>query len=73
MAFHDKKSVTAMEHHATAGSPTQELAPGFMPKGVNDEPYGPFAIAGADHLYSGGAQKVRAISNDVAMGTFRPG
>ncbi|WP_025564877.1 molybdopterin cofactor-binding domain-containing protein [Psychromonas sp. SP041] len=73
MAFDDKKSVTAMEHHATAGWPTQVLAPGFMPKGVNDEPYDPFAIAGADHWYSVGAQKVRAISNDLAMATFRPG
>ena len=73
MAFDDKKSVTAMEHHATAGWPTQVLAPGFMPKGVNDEPYDPFAIAGADHWYSVGAQKVRAVSNDLAMATFRPG
>ena len=73
MAFDDKKAVTAMEHHATAGWPTQVLAPGFMPKGVNDEPYDPFAIAGADHWYSVGAQKVRAVSNDLAMATFRPG
>ena len=73
MAFDDKNTVTAMEHHATAGWPTQVLAPGFMPKGVNDEPYDPFAIAGADHWYSVGAQKVRAVSNDLAMATFRPG
>lgn len=73
MAFDDKKVVTAMEHHATAGWPTQVLAPGFMPKGVNEEPYDPFAIAGADHWYSVGAQKVRAVSNDLAMATFRPG
>ena len=73
MAFDDKNTVTAMEHHATAGWPTQVLATGFMPKGVNDEPYDPFAIAGADHWYSVGAQKVRAVSNDLAMATFRPG
>jgi isoquinoline 1-oxidoreductase subunit beta len=73
MAFDDKKSVTAMEHHAAAGWPTQVLAPGFMPKGVNDEPFDPFSIAGADHWYSVGAQKVRAVSNDLAIATFRPG
>lgn len=73
MAFDDNKAVTAMEHHATAGWPTQELAPGFMPKGINGEVYDPFAIAGADHWYSVGAQKVRAVSNDLAMATFRPG
>jgi isoquinoline 1-oxidoreductase beta subunit len=73
MAFDDNKSVTAMEHHAAAGWPTQVLAPGFMPKGVNDEPFDPFSIAGADHWYSVGAQKVRAISNDLAIATFRPG
>ena len=49
------------------------MVPSFMPKGVNDEPYDPFAIAGADHWYSVGAQKVRAISNDLANATFRPG
>jgi CO/xanthine dehydrogenase Mo-binding subunit len=73
MAFDDNKSVIGMEHHAAAGWPTEELAPGFMPKGVNDQPYDPFSIAGADHWYSVGAQKVRAISNDLALATFRPG
>jgi isoquinoline 1-oxidoreductase beta subunit len=73
MAFDDKKAVTAMEHHATAGWPTQVLAPGFMPKGTNGEPYDPFSIAGADHWYTVGAQKVRAVSNDLAIATFRPG
>ncbi|EEB83782.1 molybdopterin cofactor-binding domain-containing protein [Roseobacter sp. GAI101] len=62
-----------MEHHAAAGWPTQALAPGFMPKGVNDEPYDPFAIDGADHWYTVVAQRVRAISNDLANQTFRPG
>lgn len=73
MAFDDKKAVTAMEHHATAGWPTQVLAPGFMPKGTNGEPFDPFSIAGADHWYSVGAHKVRAVSNDLAIATFRPG
>lgn len=73
MAFDDAQAVTGMEHHASAGWPTQVMAPGFMPKGVNDEPYDPFAIDGADHWYSVGAHRVRAISNDLANQTFRPG
>ena len=40
--------IIAMDHAATAGWPTQILAPGFMPKGINGAPYDPFAIAGAD-------------------------
>ncbi|MFW2589381.1 molybdopterin cofactor-binding domain-containing protein [Sagittula sp. SSi028] len=73
MAFDDAQAVTGMEHHAAAGWPTQVMAPGFMPKGVNDEPYDPFAIDGADHWYTVGAHRVRAISNDLANQTFRPG
>jgi CO/xanthine dehydrogenase Mo-binding subunit len=73
MAFDGAGKVTAMEHAACAGWPTEILAPGFMPKGVNGVPYDPFAIAGADHWYNVGVQKVRAISNDLANTTFRPG
>jgi isoquinoline 1-oxidoreductase beta subunit len=49
------------------------MAAFFMPKGVNGEPYDPFAISGADHWYEVGALKVRALSNDLANTTFRPG
>ncbi|MEQ6202229.1 molybdopterin cofactor-binding domain-containing protein [Sulfitobacter sp. HNIBRBA2951] len=73
MAFDGAQAVTGMEHHAVAGWPTKVMAPGFMPKGVNDEPYDPFAIDGADHWYSVGAHLVRPISNDLAEQTFRPG
>lgn len=73
MAFDATGKVVGMEHHATAGWPTEVMVPSFMPKGTNDAPYDPFAIAGADHWYTVGAQKVRAISNDLANGTFRPG
>ena len=73
MAFDDAKSVTGMDHNAAAGWPTQVMVPSFMPKGVNDEPYDPFAIDGADHWYDVGALRVRAISNDLANATFRPG
>jgi CO/xanthine dehydrogenase Mo-binding subunit len=73
MAFDAKGAVIGMEHHAAAGWPTQVMAAFFMPKGTNGEPYDPFAISGADHWYEVGAQKVRAVSNDLANATFRPG
>jgi len=49
------------------------MAAFFMPKGTNGEPYDPFSISGADHWHEVGAQKVRALSNDLANATFRPG
>jgi CO/xanthine dehydrogenase Mo-binding subunit len=73
MAFAENGQVTAMEHDAAAGWPTQVMAPFFMPKGEGGAPYDPFAISGADHWYAVGAQKVRAISNDLANSSFRPG
>ena len=73
MAFGDGGKVIAMDHAASAGWPTEVMAPFFMPKGVNDKPYDPFAISGANHWYNVGAQRVRAISNDLANKTFRPG
>lgn len=73
MAFDADGQVTGMQHHASAGWPTQVMFPVFMPKGKNGEPYDPFAISGADHWYTVGAQRVRAVSNDLANRTFRPG
>ncbi|THD58138.1 molybdopterin cofactor-binding domain-containing protein [Phenylobacterium sp.] len=73
MAFGDGGKVIGMDHAASAGWPTEVMAPFFMPKGVNGVPYDPFAISGANHWYSVGAQRVRAISNDLANRTFRPG
>ena len=73
MAFDEVGGVTAMEHHAAAGWPTQVVAPSFMSKGQGGALYDPFAIAGADHWYDVGAQKVRALSNDLANSSFRPG
>ncbi|HEV2532537.1 xanthine dehydrogenase family protein molybdopterin-binding subunit, partial [Phenylobacterium sp.] len=73
MAFGEGGRVTAMDHAASAGWPTEVMAPFFMPKGTNGVPYDPFAINGANHWYSVGAQRVRAVSNDLANRTFRPG
>jgi CO/xanthine dehydrogenase Mo-binding subunit len=73
MAWDDAGRVTAMEHHAAAGWPTAAIAPFFLGKGVNGAPYDPFSISGADHWYTVGAQRVRALRNDLAESTFRPG
>lgn len=73
MGFDKDNTPIAMEHHVAAGWPTEIMAPFFMPKGEKDAPFDPFAINGANHWYSVGAHKVRAISNDLANQTFRPG
>jgi CO/xanthine dehydrogenase Mo-binding subunit len=73
MALGDDGRVKAMEHAASAGWPTQILAPGFMPPGTNGRPYDPFSINGANHWYDVGPQRIRAISNDLANKSFRPG
>jgi isoquinoline 1-oxidoreductase beta subunit len=73
MAFDTGGKIVAMEHHASAGWPTAVMAPSVMPKALHDVPYDPFAIAGADHWYNVGAQRVRALSNGLANRSFRPG
>ena len=74
LAFDPQGNVAAMEHHASAGWPTSVYAsPADMPKTADGTPYDPFAIDGADHWYSVGAQRVRALSNDLANNAFRPG
>jgi len=73
MAFGENGQVTAMEHDAAAGWPTAAYAPSFMHKDKNGVEYDPFAIQGADHWYTVGAQRVRALRNDLANQTFRPG
>jgi len=73
MGFDKDGNVVGMEHHVAAGWPTEVMAPFFMPKGEKDVPFDPFAINGANHWYTVGAHKVRAISNDLANKAFRPG
>jgi CO/xanthine dehydrogenase Mo-binding subunit len=73
MAFGEGGRVAAMDHAACAGWPTLAMAPFFMPKGANGVAFDPFAINGANHWYTVGAQRVRAIGNDLANETFRPG
>jgi CO/xanthine dehydrogenase Mo-binding subunit len=73
MAFDEQGQVTAMEQHSAAGWPTQVMVPAFLGTGKNGEKFDPFAIHGAAHWYSFGAHRLRAISNDLANATFRPG
>ena len=78
LAFDAKDKVTAMEHHAAAGWPTEAQVTvagtvADMPKTHGGQPFDPFAIDGADHWYNVGAHRVRALSNDLAIKAFRPG
>lgn len=73
MAFGGDKQVVAMEHHAAAGWPTEVMAPALMTKGLGGKLYDSFAISGADHWYDVGPLRVRAVSNDLANATIRPG
>jgi isoquinoline 1-oxidoreductase subunit beta len=73
LAWGDGNKVAAMDHHAAAGWPTVTIAPYFLGKDAKGAPYDPFAISGADHWYTVGAQRVRALRNDLADRTFRPG
>ena len=73
MAWDDSGRVTAMDHDAVAGWPTATLAPAFMPKGLNGVPYDLFEIYGSDHWYTVGAQRVRALRNDLFDRNIRSG
>jgi isoquinoline 1-oxidoreductase beta subunit len=65
--------IAAMEHVAVAGWPSLTVFPGNMKKGTNGAPYDPFSISGADHWYDVGPLRVRAVNNDLAQRSFRPG
>jgi len=73
MAFDEREKIVGMQHHATAGWPTATMAAFFMGTGTNGEKFDPFSINGAQHWYDVGAHRVRAIKNDLANKTFRPG
>jgi isoquinoline 1-oxidoreductase beta subunit len=73
LAWGDGNKVAAMDHHAATGWPTATIAPYFLGKDAKGAPFDPFAISGADHWYNVGAHRVRALQNDLAERTFRPG
>jgi CO/xanthine dehydrogenase Mo-binding subunit len=73
MAWDGGGKINAMEHHAAAGWPTACIAPALLSKDPKGVLFDPFSISGADHWYSVGAQRVRALRNDLAEKTFLPG
>ena len=73
MAFDADDQVIGMQHAAAAGWPTAAMAPFFLGPGANGEKFDPFSINGANHWYDVGAHRVRAVMNDLANETFRPG
>ncbi|MBN3761429.1 molybdopterin cofactor-binding domain-containing protein [Burkholderia sp. Ac-20365] len=73
LGWNDDGKTTAMEHVAVAGWPSLTVFPGNLKKGTNGATYDPFSISGADHWYEVGALRVRAINNDLAQKSFRPG
>ena len=66
--------ITAWDHAAVAGWPTEAMAPAFLKENVAGGGKSDiFAANGADHWYSIANQRVRAIKNDLAQETFLPG
>jgi isoquinoline 1-oxidoreductase beta subunit len=73
IGFDAAQKPVAMSHAAVAGWPTKTMAPVGLVKGTNGALYDPFSIAGADHWYDVGVLQVRAINNELAQKSFRPG
>jgi len=73
IGFDADQKPMAMDHAAVAGWPTKAMVPVGLVKGTNGALYDPFSIAGADHWYDMGVTRVRAINNDLAQRSFRPG
>ena len=73
LAFDAGRTPIAMDHAAVAGWPVLAIVPQGLLKGTNGALYDPYSIAGADHWYDVGVQRVRAINNDLAQKSFRPG
>lgn len=70
----DDRSATirAMRYNVVAGWPSLANAPKTLPAGL-DGPYDGDAVHGANHWYEVGPFQLRAICNDLANKTFRPG
>ncbi len=75
LAADDQGTVLGMDHAASAGWPTLNMAPGFLAPSADgtEGQIDTFSIAGADHWYSTNTHRVRAITNDLANRTFLPG
>ena len=73
MAMGEGGAVVGMEHYAAAGWPALTMDPDDMAKDAGGVIYDIDAVSGANHWYNVGAHRVRALSNDLANTSFRPG
>ncbi len=73
MAFGDGGAIAGMEHYAAAGWPALTMDPDDMAKDAGGVIYDIDAVSGANHWYNVGAHRVRALGNDLANTSFRPG
>jgi isoquinoline 1-oxidoreductase subunit beta len=73
LAWGEGNRVAGMDHYAAAGWPLAVTAPELLSKDAKGHPFDLFAISGADHWYTVGAQRVRAVKIDLAHRTFRSG
>ena len=73
MALGEGGAVVGMEHFAAAGWPALTMDPDDMAKDAGGVIYDIDAVSGANHWYNVGAHRVRALSNDLANTSFRPG
>ena len=66
--------LTGIEHSATAGWPTKQMAPGFLFDSLDGKgKIDPFSSSGANHWYTLENHRVRMASNELAEATFLPG
>ena len=73
-AFDADGKFTGMDHAFAAGWPTKANAPDFLADAIDKNgKVDPFAASGADHWYTMPNHRARAINNDVAHDTFKPG
>ena len=73
-AWHSTRQgkVTAMQHDAAAGWPTQVMAPSFMPKGSTTNPMIPFRFPAPTLVYGGRPTRACHLQR-LGQRAFRPG
>ncbi len=73
-SFDTRGHFTGLDHAFSAGWPTLDMAPSFMPESLDKKgKIDPFSTSGADHWYTMPSHRSRAINNELAQRTFLPG
>lgn len=73
-SFDAKGNFSGLDHAFSAGWPTLDMAPSFMPESLDKKgKIDPFSTSGADHWYTMPSHRARAINNELAQKTFLPG